>query len=128
MSRSRFTDPGFKVPASLLGRRRAAVWPPSRQRFEIRLLVVERRVDLGALLRLGRLLRLRLVGLRRLSAEVEPEARQVDAAAAVGVDLLERGQQGLALVGLLRHLLARPDVDRAVALQAGGGRDNLPAD
>src|SRR5690349_16924499 len=75
------------------------------------LLAVERAVDLGDLLRLGRLARLRRVVLGRLAAEVEPEAGEVDAVAAVGADLLQRGQQLLALVRLLRHLLGRPDLD-----------------
>src|SRR4029453_8275996 len=115
----------FKRPCSKLAAREAPGLPRYGCSY---LLVVERRVDLWDLLRLGRFLRLRLVVLRRLAAEVEPEAREVDAIAAVGVDLLERGQQGLALVGLLRHPFGGPDVDRAVPLQPGGGRDQLPDD
>src|SRR5262249_54575823 len=94
----------------------------------LRLFAVERAVDLGDLLGLGRLVPPRFLVLRRLSAEVQPESGEVAPVPAVGADLLERGQQGLALVGLLRHLLGRPDLDRAVALQPGGGRDQLPDD
>src|SRR5436309_428256 len=86
-------------------------------RAVIRLLAVERRVDLGHLFGLGRLVRLRVAVSRlRPAAEVEPEAGEIDPLAAVGADLLERGQQGLSLVGLLRHLLGRPDLDVAVLL------------
>src|SRR5262245_61748594 len=66
MTSSRFTDPDLTVAASLprlpvrLERRERPFGRP-RQRFELRLLVVERRVDLGNFLRLGRLVGLRLV-------------------------------------------------------------------
>src|SRR5205823_12049314 len=83
-------------------------------------LLVERTVDLGDFLRLGRLTRLALaVSALRLAAEIEAEAGEVEPVAAVGADLIQRRQQRLALVRLLRHLLGRADVDRAVALEAG---------
>jgi hypothetical protein len=53
------------------------------------LLVVERGVHLGYLLRLARLVRRRHVR-PRLAAEVEAERAEVEAVAAVGADLLER--------------------------------------
>src|SRR5512133_2127455 len=120
MSSSLFTRPCPKVAAQEV---------TSTSRAVFRLLAVERRVDLGYLFGLGRLVRLRVaVGRLRPAAEVEAEAGEVDPVASVGADLLERGQQGLALVGLLRHLLGRPDLDVAVLLQAGGGRDQLADD
>src|SRR5947209_5186108 len=91
-------------------------------------LLVERAVDLGHFLCLGRLARLRLAVGLRLTAEVEAEAGEAQPVAAVGADLLQRRQQRLALVRLLRHLLGRPDLDRAVALEAGRGRDQLADD
>src|SRR5919201_4251301 len=91
-------------------------------------LLVERRVDLGnllGLLGLGRRVLLAEVG---GAAEVEAEAREARAVAAVGVDLLERREERLALVRLLRHLLRGTDLDRAVLLEAGRSRDELPDD
>src|SRR5512133_1478438 len=121
---SRMTNSLFTRPCLKLAARETRGLP----RCGYVLLADERAVDLGDFLGLGRLVRLRLVVLRRRATAVEPEAREVDAVATVGVALLARGQQGLALVGLLRHLLGRPDIDRAVPLQPGGGRDQLPDD
>src|SRR5438874_964277 len=68
------------------------------------------------------------VGCLWLPAEVEAERREVDSFAAVGADLLQRSKQRLALVRFLGHLLGRADLDRPVALEPGGGRDQLPDD
>src|SRR2546430_92535 len=122
MTSSLLKDPSSKVAGSAGG-----IEPPAAP-IE---LFVQRTVDLGDFFRLGRLVGLRLA-LRPgygLAAEVaEPEAREIEAVAPVGADLLERGEQRLALVSLLRHLLGRADVDRAVPLQPGGGRNQLPDD
>src|SRR5581483_12251424 len=82
-------------------------------RYALRL--VERRVDLGDLLGLARLGGRVLLAVVGRAAEVEPEPRQVDAAA-VGADLLERREQRLALVRLARDDVRRPHLDRPVAL------------
>src|SRR6478672_110575 len=64
------------------------------------LALVQRGVDLGDLLGLhlfvGRVLLAEVGG----AAEIEPEAGEARAVAAVAADLLERREQGLALVGL----------------------------
>src|SRR6266516_1396151 len=102
MTSSLLTDPRLKLAG------REAKHPPPALRI---CLFVERGIDLGHFLGLGRLVRLALVVRFRLAAEIEAQARQVETVAAVGADLLERREQLLALVGLLRHLLGRPDVD-----------------
>src|ERR1051326_845806 len=67
-----------------------------------------------------------------LAAEIEPERVEVEAVAAVRADLLERREQlGLGLGPRERargHLLGGLDLDAAVALEAGRGRDQLPDD
>src|ERR671938_918341 len=96
---------------------------------------VERRVDLRGLLGFAGLetlwpLRRFVVGERRLTAEVEPEHRQVGPVAVR--DLLERGEELLLRrrpgVGRDGHLLARADLDRPVLLETGRGRDQLADD
>src|SRR4051812_16212830 len=88
MRTKRFTRPALK------GSRAGSSAPPALTTW---LLAVEGRVDLGHFLCLGRLAGLRVAavlraaGLRR-AAEVEAEARQIDALTPVGADLLERGQ------------------------------------
>src|SRR5439155_22903953 len=110
--------------------------PPSRrtEASPKRLLAVERRVDLGDLLRLESAARLGAVAVvdrLRCAAEVEPEPGEtlptVDR-----LDLLERGEQlflGLRpLVRRDRHLLGRADLDVPVLLQPRRRRDQLPDD
>src|SRR5580765_3380010 len=77
MSSNRFTRPFSKVPAREVSPTSRAVIPS--------LLAVERRVDLGHFLGLGRLVRLRIaVGRRRPAAAVAAGAGERDPVAAVG--------------------------------------------
>src|SRR5206468_9321773 len=81
--------------------------------------------------RLAGLVRRRRVG-AGLAAEVEAERAEIEAVAAVGADLLQRREQlrlGLRpRVRARRDLLGRLDLDPAVALEAGRGRDQLADD
>src|SRR6266487_1105079 len=103
--------------------------PSSRESAEhFRGLFVERGVDFRSLLGLSLFLRRVLLAVVRSAAEIEPEAREARAVAAIAADLLERCEQRLALVRLRRHLFGGADVDRPVALEAGRGRDQLADD
>src|ERR687888_2259894 len=108
------------------GRRPAT--PPRLYFWTRKSALVERRIDFGDLLGLRLLARRVLLAEVRGPAEVEAEAGEARAVAPVAADLLQRRQQRLALVGLGRHLLGRGDVDRPVALEPGGSRDQLPDD
>src|SRR5438067_1909581 len=90
--------------------------------------LVERRVDLGDLLGLLRFLRRILLAEVGRAAEVEPQPGEARAVAAVAADLLQRREQGLALVRLGRHLLGGADVDLPVPLETRRGRDQLADD
>src|SRR5436190_17758898 len=105
--------------------------PPSQGRIRASSgLFVERRLDLGGLGRLERIVTVTAVRLR-LAAEVEAEGREVGSLA-VRPDLLECGEQLLLgrrpLEGGGRHVLARADLDRPVLLQPRRRRDQLPDD
>src|SRR5205807_9388847 len=91
-------------------------------------LFVQRSVDLGDLLGLSLFLRRVLLAEVGSSAEVEAQAGETRAVAAVAADLLQRREQRLALVRLRGHLLGGADVDRPVALEARRGRDQLADD
>src|SRR5437867_5192635 len=106
----------------------ATVAGPPLYVSRLRLGLVQRRVDREDRLGFSLFLRRVLLAVVGSAAEVEPKAGEARAVAAVAANLLQRREQGLALVRLGRHLLGGADVDLPVTLETGRGRDQLADD